>query len=94
MRKCDITGKIPMTGHEVCRRGLSKKSGGVGIKTTAINPRKFGVNLRSRRLWVPELKKFVRLKISANGLRTTQKNGIYNTLLKAGVIKARVVKKK
>ncbi len=87
MRKCDITGKIPMTGHEVCRRGLSKKSGGVGIKTTAINPRKFGVNLRNRRLWVPELKKFVRVKVSANGLRTAQKNGIYKTLLKAGMIK-------
>ena len=87
MRKCDITGKIPMTGNEVCRRGLSKKSGGVGIKTTAINARKFGVNLRNRRLWVPELKKFVRVKISVNGLRTAQKNGIYKTLLKAGVIK-------
>jgi large subunit ribosomal protein L28 len=87
MRRCDITGKIPMTGNEVCRRGLSKKSGGVGIKTTAINPRKFGVNLRSRRLWVPELKKFVRVKISVNGLRTAQKNGIYKTLLKAGVLK-------
>ena len=76
-----------MTGHEVCRRGLSKKSGGVGIKTTAINPRKFGVNLRNRRLWVPEIKRFVRVKISTNGLRTAQKNGIYKTLLKAGVIK-------
>ena len=87
MRKCDITGKIPMTGNIVRRRGLSKKSGGVGIKTTAINPRKFGVNLRTRRLWVPELKRFVRLKISANGLRTVQKNGAYKTLLRAGLIK-------
>lgn len=78
-----------MTGHVVRRRGLSKKSGGVGIKTTAINPRKFGVNLHARRLWVPELKKFVRVKISAAGLRTAQKNGVYATLLKSGVIKGK-----
>lgn len=87
MRQCEITGKIPMTGHIVRRRGLSKKSGGVGIKTTAVNPRKFGVNLRTRRLWVPELKRFVRVKISNHGLRTAQKNGVYATLLKAGLIK-------
>jgi large subunit ribosomal protein L28 len=86
MRRCDVTGKRPLTGHIVRRRGLPKKSGGVGIKTTAINPRKFYPNIQSRRLYVPELKRFVRVRISANGLRTARKNGLYQTLRKAGIL--------
>jgi large subunit ribosomal protein L28 len=87
MRRCDLTKKKPMTGHTICRRGLSKKSGGVGIKTTAINPRKFYPNLQDRRLYVPELKRFVQVRVSANGLRTAKKRGLYRTLVEAGVIK-------
>ncbi len=76
-----------MTGRTICRRGLSKKSGGVGIKTTAINPRKFYPNLQNRRLYVPELKRFVSVRTSVNGLRTAKKHGIYQTLVDAGIIK-------
>ena len=76
-----------MTGHVIRRRGLSKKSGGVGIKTTAINPRKFYPNLQDRRLYVPELKRFVRIRVSVNGLRTAKKRGLYRTLIEAGAIK-------
>ncbi len=76
-----------MTGRVIRRRGLSKKSGGIGIKTTAINPRKFFPNLQNRRLYVPELKRFVSIKVSANGLRTMKKRGIYRSLLDAGVLK-------
>ncbi len=86
MRRCDLTKKKPLTGHTICRRGLSKKSGGVGIKTTAINARKFYPNLQDRRLYVPELKRFVRVRISANGLRTAKKRGLYKSLVEAGVI--------
>jgi len=78
-----------MTGHVIHRRGLSKKSGGVGIKTTAINPRKFYPNLHNRRLWVPELKRFVHVRVSANALRTAQKRGLYRLLLENGMVKAR-----
>jgi len=77
-----------MTAHTVRRRGLAKKSGGVGIKTTAVNPRKFHLNLRKRRLWVPELKRFVTVKLSVHGLRTAQKKGVYATLKSVGLIKA------
>ncbi len=77
-----------MTGHSISRRGLSKKSGGVGIKTTAINPRKFYPNLQNRRLYVPELKRFVSVRVSANGLRTARKRGLYRSLVEAGVLKA------
>lgn len=76
-----------MTGRVIRRRGLSKKSGGVGIKTTAINPRKFFPNLHQRRIYVPELKRFVHLRVSASGLRTMKKRGILRSLRESGVVK-------
>jgi large subunit ribosomal protein L28 len=88
MRRCDLTGKKPLTGHTICRRGLAKKTGGVGIKTTAINARKFYPNLQDKRLYVPELKRFIRVRVSANALRTAKKRGLYRSLIQAGVIKA------
>jgi large subunit ribosomal protein L28 len=88
MRRCEITGKKPMTGKVIHRRGLSKKSGGVGIKTTAANPRKFQPNLQNRKLYVPELKRYVSVRVSASGLRTAKKRGLYKTLVEAGVVKA------
>jgi large subunit ribosomal protein L28 len=68
------------------RRGLAKKKGGVGRHITKNVPRIFGPNLRSQRIWVPELKKFVRIRVSARGLKTINKNGAYLALKKAGVI--------
>jgi large subunit ribosomal protein L28 len=43
-------------------------------------------NLQKKSIYVPELKKTVRINVSARGLRTLQKNGAYQTLKKAGVI--------
>ncbi len=43
-------------------------------------------NLQKKRIYVPELKKSVVLKISTRALRTIQKNGAYRTLKKAGLI--------
>lgn len=88
MRRCDLTKKRPQTGRSICRRGLAKKTGGVGIKTTAINARKFYPNLHDKRIYVPELKRFVNLRVSAAALRTAKKRGIYRTMVEAGVIKA------
>ena len=48
--------------------------------------RTFEPNLRKKRIWVPELDRFVRVKISARGLKTINKNGAYKTLKKAGLI--------
>jgi len=76
-----------MTGHTICRRGLPKKSGGVGLKITAINPRKFYPNLQTKRIYVPELKRFVRIRVSARGLRLARKRGIYCALVEAGALK-------
>ncbi|MBV9999347.1 MAG: 50S ribosomal protein L28 [Verrucomicrobia bacterium] len=85
-RVCSITGAKPSRGHVIHRRGLAKKKGGVGQHVTANTPRMFIPNLKVRRLWVPELNRFVTVKLSTRALKTIAKNGAYRTLKKAGVI--------
>jgi large subunit ribosomal protein L28 len=43
-------------------------------------------NLQTKRIWVPELSKFVRIKLSCRALKTINKNGAFVTLKKAGII--------
>lgn len=43
-------------------------------------------NLQKKTIYVPEIKKSVRITVSARGLRTIQKNGAFKTLKKAGII--------
>jgi large subunit ribosomal protein L28 len=43
---CEICGKKPVAGNKISRRGLSKKSGGVGINLTGITKRRFMPNLQ------------------------------------------------
>ena len=83
---CSITGSKPARGNVIHRRGLAKKKGGVGRHVTKNVPRTFSPNLREQRVWVPELKKFVRVKASARGLKTINKNGAFRTLRKAGLV--------
>ena len=85
-RVCSITGAKPSKGHVIHRRGLAKKKGGVGQHVTANTPRVFIPNLKVRRLWVPELNRFVTVKLSTRALKTITKNGAYRTLKKAGLI--------
>ena len=86
MRICQITGARPVRGSKIHRRGLAKKKGGIGQHVTKVVTRTFEPNLKSKRLWVAELKKFVRVKLTARALKTVTKNGAYATLKKAGVI--------
>jgi len=44
------------------------------------------LNLQKKRIYIPELKKTVVLKISTRALKTIQKNGAFVTLKKAGLI--------
>ena len=67
---CMITGAKPTRGHTIHRRGLAKKKGGIGQHVTAMTKRTFEPNLKIRRLWVPELNKFVKLKLTARALKT------------------------
>lgn len=83
---CSITKSRVSRGSVIHRRGMAKKKGGVGRHVTANTPRTFTPNLKTRRLWVPELKRFVTVKLSARAIKTVTKNGAYATLKKAGVV--------
>jgi large subunit ribosomal protein L28 len=86
MKVCNITGSKGARGSVIHRRGLAKKKGGVGRHITKMVPRIFAPNLRRQRIWVPELKKFVRIRVTARGLKTINKHGAYKALKKAGAI--------
>lgn len=85
-RVCSITGAKPARGSKIHRRGLAKKKGGIGMHVTKVVPREFQPNLKTKRIWVPELQKHVRVKLSARALKTINKNGAYATLKKAGLL--------
>lgn len=70
-RRCQVTGKGPLTAMNVSFSHRRTK-------------KVWGVNLQSRRLYVPELGKFVNIKISANGLRTVAKKGLAAALKDEG----------
>lgn len=59
-------------------------------RATQFNPtgkvRKY-LNLQKKRIYIPELKKTMVLKLSTRALKTIQKNGAFATLKKAGLIK-------
>jgi large subunit ribosomal protein L28 len=86
MKVCAITQARPTKGRKIHRRGLAKKKGGIGQHVTKAVSRTFEPNLRKKRLWVAELKRFVTVKLSARALKTVTKNGAYATLKGAGVI--------
>ncbi|MBI3320446.1 MAG: 50S ribosomal protein L28 [Candidatus Omnitrophica bacterium] len=46
MRMCDICGKGPVAGRSYSQRGVPKKKGGVGRRTTRKNKRLFLPNLQ------------------------------------------------
>jgi len=85
---CSITGSKVTRGSVIHRRGMAKKKGGVGRHVTKNVPRIFSPNLHERRIWVPELKKFIRIRVTARGMKTLNKNGAYATLKKAGLVSA------
>lgn len=62
-RVCQITGKNPMVGHNVSHSNRKTK-------------RRFLPNLQTHRLWVAAEKRFVKLRVSAHGLRIIEKKGI------------------
>jgi large subunit ribosomal protein L28 len=62
-RKCQITGKRPMRGQNVSHANNKSK-------------RRFDINLKAKRFWVESEKRFVKLTVSAKGMRTIDKLGI------------------
>jgi len=85
-RVCQITGAKVCTGRKIHRSGRAKKKGGIGRHVTETVKRQFKPNLRDKRVWVPELGKYVRVRVSARGLKTMDKNGAYKTLKEAGLV--------
>ena len=83
---CSITGAHVSRGHVIHRRGLAKKKGGIGQHVTANTKRTFTPNLKERRIFVPEVKRFVKVKLTARALKTVAKNGAFATLKKAGIL--------
>lgn len=49
-RKCEFCKKKAITGNSIARRGLPKKKGGVGLKTTGVTKRRFLPNLQPRKI--------------------------------------------
>ncbi|MGD9897318.1 MAG: 50S ribosomal protein L28 [Candidatus Methylacidiphilaceae bacterium] len=86
-RQCCILGRRPARGHVIRRKGKPKKEGGIGTHVTAQTRRTFLPNLRQKRLFVPELGRWVSLRLSARGLKTLSKKGVYATLREAGALR-------
>lgn len=68
-RKCQVTGKGPFKAMNV---SFSHRR----------TQKTWGANIQKRRMFVPELGRFITVKISMNGLRTVSKLGL------AGAMKA------
>lgn len=86
-RVCQVTGKGTRSGGTIARRGLSKAQGGVGLNTTGRSKRKFKINTQKKRIWVPELKEFVTVRLSTRALKAINKRGAFPVLHEAGLIK-------
>jgi large subunit ribosomal protein L28 len=52
-RICYVTGRKPVKGNIINRKGQSKKSGGIGTHVTSITRRKFRPNLQRIRIKLP-----------------------------------------
>ncbi len=62
-RVCQVTGKRPMSGNKVSHSNRKTR-------------RRFLPNLHYHRFWVPSENRWVRLRVSMQGLRIIDKKGI------------------
>ena len=66
-RVCQVTGKRPVSGNSVSHSNIKTK-------------RRFLPNLQTKRFFLAEEDKWITLKVSTEGLRTINKNGLYNVV--------------
>ncbi len=71
-RKCDITGKRPLTGNNVSHAHNKTKKRQLP-------------NLQTKRIFVPELGRPIRIKVSTSALRSIDKMGLRAFLRKNGL---------
>ena len=77
---CPIAKKGTVIGG-----GYSNRTRATKFTPTGMN-RKYP-NLQKKKIFVPELNKTFTINISTAAIRTIAKNGAFNTLKKAGIIK-------
>ncbi|MEJ6614246.1 MAG: 50S ribosomal protein L28 [Saprospiraceae bacterium] len=68
-RVCQLTGKRPVAGNNVSHSNRRTK-------------RRFLPNLHKKKIYIPEVDRWVNLKISSTALRTINKLGVYAYLKK------------
>ncbi len=66
-RVCQLTGKKPITGNNVSHSKRRTK-------------RRFLPNLHNKRYYIPELDKWVSLKLSSSAMRNINKLGVFEYL--------------
>ena len=64
---CQVTGKRPVTGNNVSHANNRTR-------------RRFLPNLHTQRFWVPGENRWVKLRVSARGMRIINKKGIETVL--------------
>lgn len=65
---CVVTGKRPVFGNKVSHANNKTR-------------RSWKPNLQWKRIWVPSEERFIRMRVSARGLRTIQKVGVERALV-------------
>lgn len=89
-RTCAVTGRRSSFGRKYALRGIAKKKKGIGLKITGCTNRRFLPNLKEKRLWIPEEKRFITLRLSTAALRTIDKKGVSAILREMREAKKRV----
>lgn len=69
-RVCQITGKKPRTGNNVSVSNAKTK-------------RRFDINLKKKKFYLPEEDRWVTLRVTTSALRTINKNGLSATIKEA-----------
>jgi large subunit ribosomal protein L28 len=67
-RVCAVTGRRTRIGHQVKRRGLAKRDGGVGRRVTGRSKRTFKPNIHELRVLSPE-GRLLHLKLSTKVIK-------------------------
>lgn len=71
-RRCKLTGKGPLAGNNVSFSQTKTR-------------RRFLPNLQTKKVYIPELDRTVRIKMSARAMRTVDKVGLMTFLKKEGL---------
>lgn len=67
---CQVTGRKRMIGNNVSHSKRRTK-------------REFALNLKNKKFWSEEEKRFITLKVTCKGIRHIEKNGLDKTLREA-----------